>query len=403
MAVLAVAASCLGAYLAAERSSGVSGLPLDDSFIHLQFARSIADGYGLAFRPGRLVSGSTAPLWTAVLSLLFVLPGPLLFWVKLLGAALYVAGAAATWALARELDLSPALAAGADAALPAHRSAGVVGAVGHGGGPLRRALARRHGDPSARAPRARRRRPSFSLALFGLAALARPEGLLLLVLAAADRILVPAPGAARRESVRGVAIGALCAAAVLAAFAAVSFLASGSILPTTYAVKTDGPRQLLPSGLYLLRVVGVLFRPHPLPVLLALAGVLRLCERLRTPRDRGLLPALWVVALPLAYALYDSPDAPMMVGNFGRYYFPLFPFVLVLAALALEEPLRRLADAPARVAGHGTRAPRRRPPGAAAHQPRHGTRALRDQRAQRRRERRRDVALDPRAPARGRL
>ena len=190
---------------------------------------------------------------------------------------------------------------------------------------------------------------------------------------------------------------------MLAAFAAFSFLASGSILPTTYAVKTDGPRQLLPSGLYLLRVVGVLFRPHPLPVLLALAGVLRLCERLRTPRDRGLLPALWVVALPLAYALYDSPDAPMMVGNFGRYYFPLFPFVLVLAGVALEEPLRRLADAPARwlaVALVLLAALLLVPPltSLAKGRERYAT-----QRAQRRRERRRDVALDPRPSARRRL
>jgi len=119
-----------------------------------------------------------------------------------------------------------------------------------------------------------------------------------------------------------------------------------SPLPTTYAVKTDGPRSLLPSGLYLLRVVGVLFRPHPLPVLLAMAGALRLAERLRTPRDRGLLPASWMIGLPLAYSLYDSPQAPMMVGNFGRYYFPLFPFALVLGALALEAPLERLASAP---------------------------------------------------------
>ena len=110
LALALVAAACLGSYLAAERSTAF-GLPLDDSFIHLQFARSLANGDGLAFRAGRLVSGSTAPLWTAVLSLLFALPGPLLLWVKVLGAALYAAGAAVTWALARELDLSPALSA----------------------------------------------------------------------------------------------------------------------------------------------------------------------------------------------------------------------------------------------------------------------------------------------------
>ncbi len=190
-------------------------------------------------------------------------------------------------------------------------------------------------------------RPSLALALFGLASLARPEGFLLLVLAVVDRLLFPATGNERRKALPGIAIGALCAALVIAAFLLFSLTVSGSPLPTTYAVKTDGPRSLLPSGLYLLRVVGVMFRPHPLPVLLALGGALCLLERLRTPRDRGLLPALWVAGLPLAYSLYDSPEAPMMVGNFGRYYFPLIPFVLVLGALALEQPLARLRAAPA--------------------------------------------------------
>ena len=180
-----------------------------------------------------------------------------------------------------------------------------------------------------------------------LASLARPEGFLLLVLAVVDRLLFPAAGNERRKALPGIAIGALCAALVIAAFLLFSLTVSGSPLPTTYAVKTDGPRSLLPSGLYLLRVVGVMFRPHPLPVLLALGGALCLLERLRTPRDRGLLPALWVAGLPLAYSLYDSPEAPMMVGNFGRYYFPLVPFVLVLGALALEQPLARLRAAPA--------------------------------------------------------
>jgi hypothetical protein len=329
------------------------GLPLDDGFIHLQFARSLALGEGLAYRDGALVSGSTAPLWTAILSLLFPLPGPLLLWVKLLGAALYAAGAAATWTLARELDLAPAAAA-AVALLFLLTDAMVWSALSGmeiclfvvltAGGTVLHLRERR-----AIAPR----RPSLALASLGLASLARPEGLLLLALAIADRLLLPAPGTSRRDALPGLVVGALCAIALIATVQLFSFTVSDSLLPTTYAVKTDGPRALLPSGIYLLRVLGVLFRPHPLPVLLAAAGALTLVERLGTPRDRGLLPALWLAGLPLAYSLYDSPEAPMMVGNFGRYYFPLFPFVLVLAALALERPIERLAAAPrvARVAG----------------------------------------------------
>ncbi len=43
---------------------GWTAFPLDDSFIHLQFARNLAEGHGFAYNPGVPVAGSTAPLWT---------------------------------------------------------------------------------------------------------------------------------------------------------------------------------------------------------------------------------------------------------------------------------------------------------------------------------------------------
>jgi hypothetical protein len=337
-----VAALCLGLYLGEERSSSSTlGLPLDDGFIHLQFARSLARGEGLAYRDS-LVAGSTAPLWTAILSLLFALPGPVLVWVKLLGAALYLAGAGATWTLARELDLGRPIA-GAAAFLFLVTDAMVWSALSGMEVPLFVVLSVSGAVLHLRERRAvRGAAPSLALATFGLASLARPEALLLLALAMVDRMLFPAPGTSRRDALPGLLLGACCAIALIAAVAWFSLRVSGSALPTTYAVKTNGPRALLPSGVYLLRVLGVLFRPHPLPVLLAGAGALRLLDRLGTMRDRGLLPALWVAGLPLAYSLHDAPEAPMMVGNFGRYYFPLFPFVLVLGGLALERPIERL-------------------------------------------------------------
>jgi hypothetical protein len=41
------------------------------------------------------------------------------------------------------------------------------------------------------------------------------------------------------------------------------------------------------------------------------------------------------VALPLGYSLLSPPGTPPVVGNFGRYFFPLFPLIAVFAALAL--------------------------------------------------------------------
>src|SRR4051812_36425962 len=97
------------------RLKGGLGFPLDDSWIHLQFARNLAHGAGLSYNPGDFVTGSTAPLWTALLAVLYVLPGNVLLWTQLLGVVLYLAGIDATWRLSRELGLSPALSALASA------------------------------------------------------------------------------------------------------------------------------------------------------------------------------------------------------------------------------------------------------------------------------------------------
>ena len=77
------------AFLAAEAYlfDGDWQFPLDDSWIHLVFARSLAHGEGLAFNPGELVAGTTAPLWTALLGLLAALPGSIFLWAKLAGIA----------------------------------------------------------------------------------------------------------------------------------------------------------------------------------------------------------------------------------------------------------------------------------------------------------------------------
>src|SRR5436305_12026171 len=110
--LLAGVVACLR-YLFAEisRLKGGLGFPLDDSWIHLQFARNLAHGRGLSLNPGELVTGSTAPLWTALVALLFLLPGSAIVWTKLLGIALHVAGVDAVWRLARELGLRRGLAA----------------------------------------------------------------------------------------------------------------------------------------------------------------------------------------------------------------------------------------------------------------------------------------------------
>lgn len=64
------------------------GFPLDDSWIHLTYARNLVVFGEWAFQPGKPSAGSTAPLWTAVLSIGFVFQLAPYIWTYLLGALL---------------------------------------------------------------------------------------------------------------------------------------------------------------------------------------------------------------------------------------------------------------------------------------------------------------------------
>lgn len=340
---------CLG-YLAIEAwlLSGDLGFPLDDSWIHLQFARNLVEGRGLAYNPGELVTGSTAPLWTALLALLFYLPGSVVVWTKLLGLAFHLAAVAATWRLARELGLGRGLASLATV-LTLATSWLVWSALSGMEIPLFIFLSlsgmtlhlRERADP---------KRPPLSAGVFAVAALARPEGLLLLVAALVDRCLIfdrEGPEGDnllvwRRPPLRTVLLGAVLAACALAGPVLFYRWAGGSFLPTTFAAKGGELRRFLPDLQYIYTILGILFRPQPYMVLLSGAGVLALVERLGTPRDRGLLPALWLLGLPLAYSIVSPGGGSQLVGNFGRYYFPFFPVLAILGVLGLERAAEAL-------------------------------------------------------------
>lgn len=348
---------CLG-YLGVELYLlGELGFPLDDSWIHLQFARNLAAGDGLSYQDGELVTGSTAPLWTALVSLVFILPGNPLLWVKLLGIGFYLAGIWATFILARELHLGVRLAwlaalltlgsrwliwsALSGMEIPLFILLSLWGIILH--------LRERRGGS----------RPPLSLVLLAVSVLARPEGILLLALALIDRLVAfgrrPEGMPWRPALGRETALGVVLSGVILLPPVLFNLVAGGSVLPTTFSAKASAGASLLPDLGALLSDPGKLFawlpsvdylhhvplgvfflgsQPHM--VLLAGAGAALLLTRLGGERDTGLLPALWLAALPLAYASMSSLKGSSIAGNFGRYFFPLFPLLVVLGMLGLE-------------------------------------------------------------------
>ena len=79
------------------------GFPLDDSWIHLTYARNLAEHGEWAFRLGERSAGSTAPLWTALLSLGFLIGLAPYVWTYLIGWAVLTILAVYAEKLARGL------------------------------------------------------------------------------------------------------------------------------------------------------------------------------------------------------------------------------------------------------------------------------------------------------------
>lgn len=331
-------------YLAAEvyLLDGGWGFPLDDSWIHLQFARNLAAGEGLSYNASELVSGSTAPLWTALLSLLFLLPGPVLAWAKVLGLAAHFAAVLGVYGLGRELRLGRSFAI-----LAACLTAGTSWLVWSAGAAMEVGLfcaLSSFGMVLHLRERRDRKRHPLSLPVLGLTLLARPEGALLLVSALADRLL---RWEKRDDGLhleladwRRTAQGLLAAALAVGPVVLFNLWVGGSVLPSTFATKAGYGRSGLPSGQFLDTVQGILFQAQPVATLLAPVGCLVLCGWLGSSRDRGLLPVVWLLGMPLAYAVLSSDR--LLVGNFGRYFFILFPVLVVMAVLGCQELLARL-------------------------------------------------------------
>lgn len=96
-------------WLAVFLVCGQAGFPLDDSFIHLQFARNLYEHGQMAFNPGVPSSGSTAPLWPMLIAAAFplvrnwYLASYILAALCSLGTALVVYGIVRSWTNRLEL------------------------------------------------------------------------------------------------------------------------------------------------------------------------------------------------------------------------------------------------------------------------------------------------------------
>lgn len=102
--VLAVAAlAAVLFYLIVSFATFGLGFPLDDAWIHLTYARNLAEHGEWAFRLGERSAGSTSPLWTALLSIGFLIGLAPYVWTYLAGWAVLTLLAVCAEKLTRKL------------------------------------------------------------------------------------------------------------------------------------------------------------------------------------------------------------------------------------------------------------------------------------------------------------
>ena len=337
--LLAIGCLTLGLFaLTAYRfTDGQPGVPLDDAWIHFQFARNLARGDGLSFNPGQPTAGSTAPLWTLLLAGVYFVGGEFPVAGQVLSAVCFLTALGATYALGKQLTGNrwAAWLAGVIVATNGRMVWAGLSALETGlfATLSLLATAAHLSDRAAHHYRLR------TAALFGLAALARPEGYLLFALALADFTLQITQYAlcnTHRVSrftfySRLLPPTALFAAIVLP-YLVFSLRTSGHLLPNTYHAKAVFDFRPDLDFLSVAAKYLILDNPLLLPFFVLGVGVLF---------RRAPLLSLWSAGLPLVYAFLHA-----ILYQHGRYLMPLIPCNALISIVGLLEA-RRWTPTPA--------------------------------------------------------
>ena len=329
---------CIGAAVlflrASAQEAGSLGFPLDDSWIHLQFARNVAERGEFSFNPGQPTPGSTAPLWTLVLGCAGALAGHLETWAYALGVLFYVASCLLLVGLSLVVD-------------PSWRKAGACGLLGAVGATFVWASVSGLEIPlftflSLLGILAHMRRWGpwegglSAGVLFGLGALTRPEGVGLFALSLVDEVFRLCPQEdGSRVKVR-IRVGPLLARIIsfcLAIAPQIFFClwCTGRPLPNTFYAKAIGERDLL-SAHYLVLLIRLLGRDFPVLALFWPLGIVAVLygQMRREGQSPSFLVVAWPFALALGYNFLAKNQFTVGAGNFGRYFYPALPLLGLL-------------------------------------------------------------------------
>jgi hypothetical protein len=308
---------------------------VDDTYIHLVYARNLAEAGELSFNKGDPTYGATSPLWVGLLALLYRAGVDLLIGCRLLSWLSAFCSIALVYRLARRVGcdsfaaLSAALVMSAEAWFLRWSAVGMETSFAL----FITLLALDRAFSLDRSPR-----NSILFALFLFAAiLARPEALLLVPLVLFALLVT------RRLRGRDGLLWICLLAALLVGWFILIEKHTGTFLPLTAGAKQGRPvlsTALFGRALVPVKIVGATLA---LPVLALLTGLLLGVKRgsllvcfVREDRNRtgALLLLLWAIALPAVYVLLDFQVL-------SRYLLPVAPAIVVLAFVSISNITER--------------------------------------------------------------
>uniref|UniRef100_A0A7V3RH32 Glycosyltransferase RgtA/B/C/D-like domain-containing protein n=1 Tax=candidate division WOR-3 bacterium TaxID=2052148 RepID=A0A7V3RH32_UNCW3 len=319
-------------YIIYESKCTEPGFPLDDPWIHMQFAKNIANGNGFSYNPDQLVAGSTAPLWTIMLVPVhwFVptIPSRVIF-TKILGIFIFVVCLVLVFFFAFEItkDSYPALFATFAVGTNAHLNWGAISGLEIPLYVMLTILILYLNHKSINNAKVSRR--YILSVLLGLSIYARPEcGLLFLFYLIDNFLFLKRP---KKEAVSTV----LIFSAILILYFIFNYTLSGSIFPNTFRVKaqanslitallTMNTRHLMwlifkMTPAYFGQFLAHLFKANPLFVIGAFIGaIIIISRRLQFKTDR---PSMMLVFTSFLYAPLIGLISPFISADFheGRY------------------------------------------------------------------------------------
>ncbi|MGB1251014.1 MAG: hypothetical protein ACPG8W_10400, partial [Candidatus Promineifilaceae bacterium] len=290
--------------------------PLDDAWIHFQYARNLANGNGFSYNAGEPTAGSTAPLWTLLLAVPALFTENLMPWGLLLSAAFWLASVLLTFAIMRQWAFDQT------SALLAALGVMFVGRMNWAAWSGMEATAFAALSLLAIWAYTRYGMRVWVALLFGLASQLRPEGHALFAFAG---LLF-----CYEDWRDGVSFGRIFQTGFLAVlaytlvalpYALFSLSATGKPLPNTFYAKSGGDS--LFSWRTLSETLTLHWRDNPVALLLIPFGMPTLWRRSK-------LALLWLIGLPIFTAVIVE-----QTWHHGRYTLPLIPLQIMTAVMGL--------------------------------------------------------------------